>query len=76
MSSGLLPGAHWAGQDLPEEDADNDWDSDIESSTASIKSSIVQYRIINGRTYHSDSVTDTSYWGPNDEKQNEMLDIL
>ncbi|KAK1781460.1 S-adenosyl-L-methionine-dependent methyltransferase [Copromyces sp. CBS 386.78] len=80
-ATGLLPGAHWAGQNLPEEeDADNDWDSalggDIESSTASISSSILQYRTINGRTYHSDSVTDTSYWGPNDQKQNEMLDIF
>ncbi|KAK3947033.1 S-adenosyl-L-methionine-dependent methyltransferase [Pseudoneurospora amorphoporcata] len=79
-ATGLLPGAHWAGQNLPEEDADNDWDSslgsDIESSTASISSSILQYRTINGRTYHSDSVTNTSYWGPNDQKQNEMLDIF
>ncbi|KAK1775504.1 hypothetical protein QBC45DRAFT_422123 [Copromyces sp. CBS 386.78] len=82
-ATGLLPGAHWAGQNLPEEeeeDADNDWDSalgsDIESSTASISSSILEYRTINGRTYYSNSVTDTSYWGPNDQKQNEILDIF
>ncbi|WPJ65655.1 hypothetical protein SMAC4_09555 [Sordaria macrospora] len=80
-ATGLLPGAHWTGQNLPEgEDADNDWDStlgnDAASSTASISSSILEYRTINGRTYHSDSVTDTSYWGPNDQKQNELLDIF
>ncbi|KAK3400617.1 S-adenosyl-L-methionine-dependent methyltransferase [Sordaria brevicollis] len=79
-ATGLLPGAHWAGQNLPEEDTDNDWDStlgtEIESSTASISSSILQYRTINGRTYHSESVANTPYWGPNDEKQNELLDIF
>ncbi|KAH7635576.1 S-adenosyl-L-methionine-dependent methyltransferase [Sordaria sp. MPI-SDFR-AT-0083] len=78
-ASGLLSGAHWADIGLPEEGAENDWDStlgnDTESSTASISSSILKYRTINGRTYHSDSVTDGEYWGPNDEKQNEMLDI-
>ncbi|KAK3348396.1 S-adenosyl-L-methionine-dependent methyltransferase [Neurospora tetraspora] len=31
---------------------------------------------MNGRTYHSDSVTDGEYWGPNDDKQNEVLDIF
>ncbi|KAH7626014.1 hypothetical protein B0T09DRAFT_412256 [Sordaria sp. MPI-SDFR-AT-0083] len=68
-------------QNLPEEDdADNDWDStlgnDAANSTASISSSILEYRTINGRTYYSDSVTDTSYWDPNDQKQNELLDIF
>ncbi|KAK3400616.1 S-adenosyl-L-methionine-dependent methyltransferase [Sordaria brevicollis] len=77
---GLLPGAHWADVGLPEENPENDWDSalgsDVESSTASITSSILKYRTINGRTYHSDSVTDGEYWGPNDQKQNEVLDIF
>ncbi|KAJ4390195.1 hypothetical protein N0V85_007464 [Neurospora sp. IMI 360204] len=77
---GLLSGAHWAEVGVPEEDPENDWDStlgsDVESSTASISSSILKYRTINGRTYHSDSVTDGEYWGPNDEKQNQMLDIF
>ncbi|KAK3340120.1 S-adenosyl-L-methionine-dependent methyltransferase [Neurospora tetraspora] len=74
-----LPGSHWAEQGLPEEaenDADSTLGSDVESSTASISSSILRYRTVNGRTYHSDSVTDGEYWGPNDAKQNEMLDIF
>ncbi|KAK3400619.1 S-adenosyl-L-methionine-dependent methyltransferase [Sordaria brevicollis] len=74
-----LPGSHWAEQGLPEEeedDTDSTLGSDFESSTASISSTILQYRTINGRTYHSDNVTDGSYWGPNDEKANEMLDIF
>ncbi|WPJ62724.1 hypothetical protein SMAC4_13590 [Sordaria macrospora] len=77
---GLLSGAHWADVGLPEEDPENDWDStlgsDVQSSTASISSSILKYRMINGRTYHSDSVTDGEYWAPNDEKANETLDIF
>ncbi|CCC14944.1 unnamed protein product [Sordaria macrospora k-hell] len=74
---GLLPGAHW-GQQVQEMDEDNDstLGSDTESSTASISSSILHYRSVLGRTYHSDSVTDTEYWGPNDAKANELLDIM
>ncbi|KAJ4364314.1 hypothetical protein N0V85_009293 [Neurospora sp. IMI 360204] len=71
----LLPGAHWGQQEL-DEDNDSTLGSDADSSTASIASSILHYRNVLGRTYHSDSVTDTEYWGPNDAKANEMLDIL
>ncbi|KAK3348395.1 S-adenosyl-L-methionine-dependent methyltransferase [Neurospora tetraspora] len=72
---GLLSGAHWGQQEL-DEDNDSTLGSDAESSTASITSSILHYRDVLGRTYHSDSVTDTEYWGPNDAKANEMLDIF
>ncbi|KAH7633220.1 hypothetical protein B0T09DRAFT_363792 [Sordaria sp. MPI-SDFR-AT-0083] len=76
---GLLSGAHWLEQGLPTADPESGWDStlgsDTESSTASITSSILHYRTLNGHTYHSDTVTNGEYWGPNDEKQNEMLDI-
>ncbi|KAK1781459.1 S-adenosyl-L-methionine-dependent methyltransferase [Copromyces sp. CBS 386.78] len=78
-TTGFLPGSHWAEQGLPEEeenDGDSTLGSDIESSTASISSSILNYRTLNGRTYHSDSVTDGEYWAPNDAKANEMLDIV
>ncbi|CCC05793.1 unnamed protein product [Sordaria macrospora k-hell] len=75
---GLLSGAHWLEQ-VSRQRTQSDWDStlgsDTESSTASITSSILHYRTLNGRTYHSDTVTNREYWGPNDEKQNEMLDI-
>ncbi|KAA8629113.1 hypothetical protein SMACR_09155 [Sordaria macrospora] len=72
---GLLPGAHWGQQEM-DEDNDSTLGSDTESSTASISSSILHYRSVLGRTYHSDSVTDTEYWGPNDAKANELLDIM
>ncbi|KAK3494910.1 S-adenosyl-L-methionine-dependent methyltransferase [Neurospora hispaniola] len=73
-----LTGAHWLQQGMPEEDAqdaDSSLDSDVESSTASISSTIFNYRMINGRTYHSDAVTDIEYWAPNDEKHLDSLEI-
>lgn len=76
--SGVLSGAHWLQQGLPEVDEDeldSTLGSDVESSTASISSSILNYRTVNGRTYHSDSVTDGEYWGPNDEKHLNALEI-
>lgn len=48
-------------QEIPD-DNDSTLGSDVESSSASISSSILQYRTISGRTYHSDSVTDSEYW--------------
>ncbi|KAH6719682.1 methyltransferas-like protein [Leptodontidium sp. MPI-SDFR-AT-0119] len=41
--------------------------------TFSVDSSITQYRIENGRRYHA--YKDGLYWAPNDERQNENLDI-
>ncbi|KAK1773907.1 S-adenosyl-L-methionine-dependent methyltransferase [Copromyces sp. CBS 386.78] len=76
--TGALTGGHWLEQELPEDDGD-DGDStlgsDAESSTASVSSSILKYRTINGRTYHSETVTDGEYWGPNDKKHLECLEI-
>lgn len=46
------------------QDPDDDADSAIEdnaSSTASLSSSILQYRTIHGRTYHSDQ-GNAEYW--------------
>ncbi|CCC05686.1 hypothetical protein SMACR_09804 [Sordaria macrospora] len=76
QTEGLLPGAHWGHRQLPDNNTDSTLGSDVESSTASISSSILKYRTIEGRTYHSDSVTDGEYWAPNDDKANEMLDIF
>ena len=43
------------------------------SGTTSLKSSIAQYREENGRTYHS--YGSTEYWGPNDEKAQDLNDL-
>lgn len=48
--------------DLPEgEEDDPGLGEDSESSTASITSSILHYRTINGRTYHSER-GNAAYW--------------
>ncbi|KAL0937526.1 putative SAM dependent methyltransferase [Colletotrichum truncatum] len=43
----------------------------ISSSSASLTESITEYRRLHGRTY----TQRTDYYGPNDEKQNEGLDL-
>lgn len=45
------------------------------SSTASLTESILEYRTLNGRTYHADRHGADKYWGPNDERQNEAMDM-
>ncbi|KAF5007053.1 hypothetical protein FDECE_6598 [Fusarium decemcellulare] len=75
--SGLLPPEHWAqvAEELAaEDDADSTLGDDAAESTASITSSILEYRNISGRTYHRD-IGNAQYWGTNDEKQNESMDI-
>ena len=44
------------------------------SSTASVSSSILEYRTIRGRTYHSER-HDTQYFTPNDQRQSENVEI-
>jgi SAM-dependent methyltransferase len=56
-----------------DDDADSAIASSIESSTASLSESIFAYRRFNGRTYQS--TTTTEYWAPNDEQQNQGLDL-
>ncbi|KAM5377937.1 hypothetical protein ACJZ2D_004841 [Fusarium nematophilum] len=62
----------------PDPQDDDDGDSalgdDAGSSTASISSSILEYRRFKGRTYHSDRHP-TEYFTPNDDRQSESIDI-
>ncbi|KAF4963490.1 hypothetical protein FSARC_8499 [Fusarium sarcochroum] len=58
------------------DDNDNDSAADTgstRSSTASVSSSIYEYRKIQGRTYQNSNTTD--YWAPNDEKHIEAFDV-
>ncbi|KAG6069899.1 hypothetical protein E4U16_007280 [Claviceps sp. LM84 group G4] len=45
-----------------------------QSSTTSIASSVLEYRQIHGRTYHSDRFT-TNYFMPNDDQQLESEEL-
>ncbi|KAH7219756.1 S-adenosyl-L-methionine-dependent methyltransferase [Fusarium oxysporum] len=64
-----------AAQDENEEDDDDSaLGEDFASSTASLTSSILEYRKFQGRTFNSDKY-ETEYFAPNDEKQKESIDI-
>ncbi|KFY66075.1 hypothetical protein V496_02217 [Pseudogymnoascus sp. VKM F-4515 (FW-2607)] len=55
-------------------DGDSAYDSgSLQSDTTSLLSYITKYRYENNRRYHA--YKDGEYWGPNDEKQNNQLDI-
>ncbi|KAL4728225.1 hypothetical protein ACLX1H_004967 [Fusarium chlamydosporum] len=57
-------------------DAESDSVADGESthsSTASVSSSLYEYRKIQGRTYQNSHTTD--YWAPNDDKHVEAFDV-
>jgi SAM-dependent methyltransferase len=73
----LQPASHWNEDTLARgpilDDNDSAFHQD-EDSTASISSSILEYRSVNGRTYHSDKF-DSKYWGPNDTAQSESMDV-
>jgi SAM-dependent methyltransferase len=56
----------------PHDYEDNDSKSLL--STQSLTPSILEYRKLHGRTYAN--VHTTEYWGPNDERQNEGLDLI
>jgi len=69
--STILPATHWASSATAD-----DGDGDTASTDASsIASSILQYRTLYGRTYHSEG-SGAQYWATNDQKQSEAMDIL
>ncbi|KAK5662308.1 hypothetical protein OQA88_8214 [Cercophora sp. LCS_1] len=49
-------------------------ESDVESSTASISSSILEYRALHGRTFHS-ARHQTEYYAPIDGQQQQSIDL-
>ncbi|KAJ2990484.1 hypothetical protein NUW58_g2927 [Xylaria curta] len=74
---------HGQGQQDNEEDEEeyvyDDGDSalgdDAASTTASLSASILEYRTIHGRTYHSLQGT-ADHWAPNDEAHLESMDCV
>ncbi|KAI1146028.1 S-adenosyl-L-methionine-dependent methyltransferase [Nemania diffusa] len=77
--SDVLPASHWAQVPVEEEEEFDDVDSaygdDNASSTASLSASILEYRTVHGRTYHSERGNAQS-WNPNDAQHDESMDIL
>ncbi|KAK3391459.1 hypothetical protein B0T20DRAFT_79705 [Sordaria brevicollis] len=48
-------------------------EGDYRSVTVSLNRAIREYRLINGRSYHN--YDGAYYWAPNDDEQNEYLDM-
>lgn len=77
----ILPASYWQQVLITEdpEPADGDRDSvfddsDAQSSTASLTESILRYRTLHGRTYHS-TIGTAEAWQPNDEAHAEVMDM-
>ncbi|KAI0144462.1 S-adenosyl-L-methionine-dependent methyltransferase [Xylariaceae sp. FL1272] len=75
--SAILPPSHWAQAPVEEEADDDDsaYGDDNASSTASLSASILEYRTVHGRTFHSERGNAQS-WNPNDAQHDESMDIL
>ncbi|KIX97333.1 uncharacterized protein Z520_06785 [Fonsecaea multimorphosa CBS 102226] len=67
----IIPSEPDQGQE--EQELDSAYGEDTASETVSLTSSITKYRFENGRRYHA--YNDGAYWGPNDDAQNDQLDI-
>ncbi|KAK0751341.1 S-adenosyl-L-methionine-dependent methyltransferase [Schizothecium vesticola] len=50
--------------------------NDNQPSSASIASTIFNYRKLHGRTFHNFQTGDLQYWGPNDEEMSEGMDYF
>ncbi|OJJ05039.1 hypothetical protein ASPVEDRAFT_44586 [Aspergillus versicolor CBS 583.65] len=59
--------------DNTQDDNSSVFSDDYQSELTSLRSSIMDYRYENGRRYHAYRAG--SYWGPNDAKAQEQLDI-
>ncbi|KAL2267876.1 hypothetical protein VTJ83DRAFT_5153 [Remersonia thermophila] len=70
----ILPASHWEEiEDHGLHDGDSGF-NETASSTASLSSSILHYRTIQGRTYASE-IGQSEAWAPNDERHIESMDI-
>ncbi|TQN66490.1 Secondary metabolism regulator LAE1 [Colletotrichum shisoi] len=59
--------------DFTDNDSASTNGSSLASSSTSVSSSVLSYRLENGRTYHK--YKDGKYFMPNDERENERLDL-
>ncbi|GAB1318524.1 Secondary metabolism regulator LAE1 [Madurella fahalii] len=73
LEAGILPASHWEPIQQEWSDGDSAYSEAI-SSTASLSSSILEYRTLHGRTYHSE-IGNANAWAPNDAQHTESMDL-
>ncbi|KXX80039.1 Neurofilament medium polypeptide, partial [Madurella mycetomatis] len=73
IEAGILPASHWEPIQQQWSDCDSAYSEAI-SSTASLSSSILEYRTLHGRTYHSE-IGNANAWAPNDAQHTESMDL-
>lgn len=56
-------------------DSDSAYGDDLQSYTTSLKSTVLNYRFENGRRYHAYKDEDAKYAFPNDDEENDRLDL-
>ncbi|KAF2463807.1 S-adenosyl-L-methionine-dependent methyltransferase [Lindgomyces ingoldianus] len=56
-------------------DSDSAYGDDLESYTTSLKSTVLNYRFENGRRYHGFKDEGAKYFFPNDDEENDRLDL-
>ncbi|KAI1333891.1 S-adenosyl-L-methionine-dependent methyltransferase [Xylariaceae sp. FL0016] len=84
----ILPASYWQeataaaaavhegdGDGGDDDDADSAYGDDNNSSTASLSASILEYRTLHGRTFHSERGNAQS-WNPNDAQHDETMNVF
>ncbi|KAF2117101.1 S-adenosyl-L-methionine-dependent methyltransferase [Lophiotrema nucula] len=56
-------------------DTDSAFGDDLQSYTTSLKSTVLNYRFQNGRRYHGFKADSAEYYFPNDDEENDRLDL-
>ncbi|KAF2870304.1 S-adenosyl-L-methionine-dependent methyltransferase [Massariosphaeria phaeospora] len=58
------------------DDGDSAYGDDLQSYTTSLKSTVLNYRHENGRRYHGFKDEEAKYFFPNDDMENDRLDLF
>lgn len=75
LGEGSGAGANIEVDDTSSSEPDSSIGSSLSSSTTSVSSSIFSFTYANGRRYHSDRFRKADYFMPNDEKEQDRLDL-
>ncbi|ORY02669.1 S-adenosyl-L-methionine-dependent methyltransferase [Clohesyomyces aquaticus] len=70
-----VPNVDIEAESVEPSDSDSAYGDDLESYTTSLKSTVLNYRFENGRRYHGFKEDTAKYILPNDDEENDRLDL-